>query len=65
MNHRGSEAPFDEDEKDDSDIDDIVKRNLMPLLDEQSLKPQKEYVKVFLRIRPFTKSEKERDENMV
>lgn len=62
MNRSGSLALFD---SDDSDLDDVVKKNLMPYLDERSVKAEKEYVKVFLRIRPFTRTEEEKDENQV
>lgn len=55
---------FDEDEKDDSDLDEIVKRNLLSEL-ESTLKAEKEYVKVYLRIRPFTKDEQAKNENQV
>jgi len=60
----GSVVLFDEDDKDDTDFNEIVKRNLLSDLD-STLKVEKEYVKVYLRIRPFTKDEQQKNENQV
>ena len=55
-----------EEESEDVEFEDTVRKNLMTDLDATCARlSEREHVKVYLRVRPFTKDELEKKENQV